>query len=330
MIRRTFFSAAVVCLVVTFSPAAYPFGVADIVDQVSQSNYQHYLDDILYTHTGNNRGWNKQHDAARSNIYTTFNSFGLATSYDPFQCMHDGTMYTCHNVVSVQPGTTRPDDIFIIGAHYDSVGNPGADDNASGVAAILEAARVMSQYSFEATILYIAFDREEDGLIGSQAYVSEHLNDNILGMVSLDMIAYNPAGSYYNTASIYGRSASNPIKQALQTSISQYGNGINAIINSGLDASDHAPFEWAGFNACLLIEAAAWSNPYYHQPQDSVDTPNYIDYAYATNMTRSAVGCFTTAAGLMSVPEPGSLIATGSGFAWMLLVIRRRVRRNSK
>lgn len=107
--------------------------IGDVVSQVSQTTYQHYLDDLLYTHTGNDRGYGAQHDLARSNIYDQFPSFGLQTTLDPFT--YAGNTY--YNVIGVLPGTSsRSDQIYFVGAHYDSVGNPGADDNASGVAGV--------------------------------------------------------------------------------------------------------------------------------------------------------------------------------------------------
>jgi len=278
--------------VLTFTVAILPpEKVSDVVSQVSQPWYTHFLDDDLYTQTGANRGiGGAQHDLARANIVADFQSFGLSTSLDPFT-YGGGTYY---NVVSVLPGTTRPKDIYLVGAHYDSVGNPGADDNASGVAGVLEAARVLSQYDFGCTIAFIAFDAEEAGLRGSDAYAAaaKARGDNILGMLSLDMIAYNVKGvGNPGAADIYGRT--DPIKQALANAVAAYGNGITATLNGPLDASDHAPFEWQGYPAALLIEE--WGNPYYHTAQDNIDTPNYIDYGFATNMTRSAVGFLATA-----------------------------------
>ena len=303
-------------ILISFLSGSYVFAVSvqDVVNNVSQSTYTYYMTDLLYTHLGDNRGFGAQHDLAQANIYSAFQSYGLTTTLDPFQ-YNSGTYY---NVVGVQLGMTRPSDIYIIGAHYDSVNNPGADDNASGTAGVMEAARVLSQYDFEATLIYIAFDREEQGLIGSNAYAQAHSYDNILGMISMDMIAYDGSGS--NNALIYGHPESDPIKYALAAAIAQYGNGLTATINGSLDASDHAPFEWQGFDACLLIENDVWSNPHYHQQSDSIDTPNYINYVYSTNMVRSTVGYLATVAVL--IPEPGTIILIGLGFIGIIRKIR--------
>lgn len=289
---------------------------SQIVDQVSQSSYTHYLDDLLYTHDGDNRGFGAEHDLARTNIFNQFDSFGLNPYLDPF--LYNSSTY--YNVVAAHPGTTRPEDIYILGAHFDSANNPGADDNGSGTAGVLEAARVLSQYEFEATMVFIAFDREEQGLHGSRAYAQTHTDDNILGMISLDMIAYNDSG--LNRARIYGREGSAALKQDLVKAISVYGNGLEAADFGALGASDHAPFQDEGFQACLLIEYD--SNPYYHSLSDSVDTPGYIDYAFAANMVRGAVGFLATDA--VAIPEP-----TGISFLVLgIFILRCRKKRFAK
>ncbi|MCC7291296.1 MAG: M28 family peptidase [Phycisphaerales bacterium] len=274
-------------------PAMAQSGPVELVEQIDADSYRHYLDDLLYTHNGDNRGFGAEHDLARANIRDTFTSFGLETYLHPFT--YSGRTY--YNVVGVHEGTLTPDVQYIIGAHYDSVDNPGADDNGSGTAGVMEIARIASQYDFESTIIFIAFDREEQGLIGSDAYSWEHRTDDIRGMISLDMIAYN---SGTMTCNIYGSGASNFVKTALAGAIVQYSGGLTPIVGGAFDASDHAPFEWRGKPACLLIEE--WgSNPCYHSACDSVDTSNYIDYDYAAMMLRGAIGWLAEQAGL-----PGS------------------------
>lgn len=266
-----------------------------VVDQIDQANYQHILDDLLFTHLGDSRGiGGAEHHPARDNIKTEFQSYGLTTHFETFS--YQG--HTGYNIIAELPGTTRPNEVYIIGGHYDSVDNPGADDNASGVAGVLEIARIISQYESEATIRFIAFDMEEIGLIGSKDYAFDHRNDDIRGMISMDMIAHDPNNNF--RARIYGSSASNPIKQAIASALNEY-TDIAPTILGALDASDHAPFEWRGFQACLLIEYDVWNNPFYHQWNDSVDTPGNINYAFATDMTRGIAGWLTDAAGVLSL-----------------------------
>jgi Peptidase family M28 len=290
-----------VILILLFSLSAEALEVRDIVDRISQENYTSFLDNMLYTHTGHDRGYGIEHDMARDNIFTQFENFGLDTSFHSFE-YSDSTYY---NVVGLYPGSVRPDDIFIVGAHYDSVNNPGADDNASGTAGIMEMAYVLSQYEFEATLAFVAFDREEQGLWGSRAYAQDHSNDNILGMVSLDMIAYNPNDS--DTVRIYGANQNaGPLKDALAEAVDLYSNSISPFDAGIMGRSDHEPFGDEGFQACLLIEYDVFDNPHYHQLSDSVDTLDYIDYAYATDIVRATTGCLATSAVL--IPEPGALL----------------------
>lgn len=309
MLERAFrliVCAAVGALIATATP------VSDIVDDVSQVSYQHFLDEELYTGTGANRGLGgTQHDLARGNIQAEFVSFGLTTTLESFQYLST----TYYNVVGVQLGLMHPQDIWIVGAHYDSVNNPGADDNASGVAGVLEAARVLSNYGFEDTLVFVAFDREEQGLRGSYAYVSAHSSDNVLGMISLDMIAYG------STAAWVAYGANNSMTGALAADVSLYG-GLTATMHGGIAGSDHYPFEVHGWQAALLIEPNPSQNPNYHHLSDSIDTPNYINYAYATSMTRAAVGFLADSAD--PIPEPGTLACVLAGLAALVILRARR------
>jgi parallel beta-helix repeat protein len=269
----------------------------EVADQVSLASYQHYLDDLLYTHNGNNRNALTGPDKgpARANIVATLESFGLEVELEPFT--YQGT--TCYNVIATQLGTVYPDAYYVIGAHYDSKGNPGADDNASGVAGVLEIARILSAYESEYTIKYMAFDAEEYGLIGSDYYVDNHYYDDIRGMISMDMIAYNQST---RIAEVWGSTAYESFKLLLRDAILMYGNGLSVQLpTGGSGGSDHMPFADAGFQACLLIEDNPTWNPCYHKACDSVDTANYINYTYACDMTRSVAG-FLADNALVSYP----------------------------
>ncbi|MHC4697556.1 MAG: M28 family metallopeptidase, partial [Planctomycetota bacterium] len=279
-------------LTLTWPAVASDMG-ATAAARVNEDSYSYFLIDMLYTWIGDNRGFGPEHDLAQANIFDLMESFGLTVALEPVT--YYGTYY---NVVGTKLGTTYPDQEYVIGAHYDSVGNPGADDNASGVALVLEAARVLTNYESEYTIRFVAFDREEVGLVGARDYVSAHSGDDILGMISADMVAYNSEGA--NIVDIYGKTASNPIKQALGEAVASYGAGVTPRVAGSSGGSDHVPFESAGIDACLLIEK--WGNPYYHTPQDAVNMFDYIDYTYATNNTRAVVGYLVDHAGVSVFP----------------------------
>jgi len=274
-----------------------------IADQVDAARYQYFMEELLYTHLGDNRSWGRpDHDAARDNILATFQSYGLDAEFHEYT----NEVGTGHNVVGTLWGSVYPGAQYIVGAHYDSAHNPGADDDASGVAGLLELARVLSQYETEYTVKLIAFDMEELGLRGSGRYVQEHLDDDIRAMVQLDMISH--MGFDYATR-IYAWHA-DELQAALAAAVEEYGHGLSVRVFGKFGASDHFPFSSAGFDACLMIEDAlgdGGGNPCYHRPCDSVDTPDYIFYDYAADQVRSVAGFLADHAGVIVDACPGDL-----------------------
>lgn len=306
MKRSGMHTGGVMGIVVILSAAVSAGPVEDIVAEVDVQSYTDHHE-LLYTHDGDNRGFGPEHDLARSNIFDTFVSLGLETTLHPFPYREE----TYYNVVGILPGSIQPDQVYIVGAHYDSASNPGADDNASGVAAVMEAARVLFPHRFSDTIIFIAFDREEQGLYGSKAYAIEHMNDDIRGMVNLDMIAYNP--NQRNQTRIYGRDFCVPIETALDEAFDRFTSGIDAIVQPDYRGnSDHHYFGTWDHQSAWIAEYDVWNNPHYHRQTDSSDTPGYIDYTYATEITRAVVGYLAEEAqpiGEYSLAEPAPGLA---------------------
>ena len=122
---------------------------------------------------------------AETYIKQKLQSYGLTTTIQTFST-------TGKNVYAVQNGTEFPNQKYIICAHYDDMPSgttaPGADDNASGTAAVIEAARIFSQNDFPFTIIYALWDEEEQGLIGSEYYATQaqSAGDSILGVINMD------------------------------------------------------------------------------------------------------------------------------------------------
>jgi hypothetical protein len=289
-----------VCCVLFSSAPVSAASVADVVGRVSRVQYQHYLDDMLYARTGNDRAYGPEHDMAMTNIFDQFTAFGLQTTLEPFT--YSGKTY--YNVVGILPGQgSRSNEVYLLNAHYDSArdgegnGVPGADDDGSGVAGLLEAARVLAQFPLDATLVFAAFDREEDDTVGSTEYVTAHGSEKFKGVVALDMIACN---SSTNRPEICCLDMSKPLMLSLSNAIALYGQGLEVSYGGPETNADHFSFESKGFQACLLFEAG--KNPWYHSLSDCIETPGYIDYDFATKMTRSAVGWIATAAGIYSAP----------------------------
>lgn len=265
----------------------------EIVDALSIASYEHIHRNELFTRAGHNKGLNgPEHDLCRDAIRARLDSYGFETELDPFS-YSAGSMF--YNVIGTQRGVLFPDSYVIVSAHYDTVNNPGADDDASGVAMFLEIARVMSAYETAYTIKYIGWDREEQGLRGSTSYAQEFAADDIVAVVQIDMVAHDAGNA---THVIYGDSSAGlPLRNALIAAGQQYGNGQSIVYGGPATFSDHAPFMQMGIPAACFVEQNFQQFGCYHAPCDSVDTPNYIDYEFATNLARTIAGWLADAAG---------------------------------
>lgn len=184
---------------------------------------------------------------------------------------------TGKNLLGIKIGTKFPGRKFILGAHYDNIGSivaPGADDNASGSAAVLEAARIFSNYNFPFTIVFALWDEEEQGLIGSTAYASWAAlnNDTILGYINMDMLGWD--GNNDSLADLHVKPVASSIQLAdiaiEADSIYSIGLGLH-IVNPGTGATDHAAFWNNGFTAIGINEEYDGDfNPFWHTPADSL------------------------------------------------------------
>jgi Zn-dependent M28 family amino/carboxypeptidase len=250
---------------------------------------------------------------ARLYLQDTFTALGLTVSIQ-------GSYL---NVVGELTGTTTPENIYIIGGHYDHLegDRPGGDDNASGTAGVLEAARVLSQYKFESTIRFIGFNAEEDGLLGSRDYVETHVipgDENVLGMISTDLILRPGSDIDPNTAIDVEleTNGSMPWVEAFVQAAADYVPSlvIGDIWNEGDSRSDNDPFQARGIPSFLVIENSDpdWNeaNPYVHDYEDASDrlangSPNGVsfDYAFAADVTRAVVALIAQEAVPVSGPE---------------------------
>ncbi len=264
-------------------------GVGALVDQVSLARYTVNLRDRLFTHLGDNRGLRNgvpspQLLAARAMLIQHFSDCGFAVTTQSFPGNGGARM----NIIATRAGTVRPGELVIVGGHYDSVGNPGANDNGSGTAALMEVAQVMGARSFEATLRVIAFDDEEGGLVGSRAYVEAHPDDTVRCMLNVDTIAQDGGDQKLSIDSRDHRA----LELLVAAAMGRYGQGILTVVRQTGDMSDHLSFEGAGFNACEIYNNDWWvyGDPHNHGSGDSVDSPGYINYGFATKVTRGVVG----------------------------------------
>ena len=231
-------------------------------------------------------------ESAGESLLASFTALGLDdVHFEPFT--FSGS-YTSRNVVAEKTGQTYPNEVYVICSHYDSTSPlrltlaPGADDNASGTAAVLEAARVLAPYAFDFTVRFIAFSAEEWGLWGSRAYAAaaRAAGERILGVINLDMIAYADALPEDLQIIVNGDSAW--LGDLFLAAGSQYGIiGGTRIVDPSFVYSDHAPFWDNGYPALLAIEDDPLTNPYYHKTTDTLGT---LSLDLFTSATRASVG----------------------------------------
>lgn len=225
----------------------------------------------------------------------------LTIYYDPF--MYGG--WKLKNVIGVLPGLNRTNSsLYVMGGHFDSYSDndpytlaPGADDDGSGTVAVIEAARIMSKYQFEATIYFGAWAAEEVGLVGSSHFAANasNLGWHIPAYLNFDMIGNDPGSSM--GLSIGDNAQSHWLQQYMDNNNVDYSIGLVTSDVAGSGSSDHASFWASGYDAVECAETDF--SPNWHKDTDTVSNMNF-DLVHKT--TKLAVASL---AGLAGVKTPG-------------------------
>lgn len=242
-----------------------------------------------------------QCEAAGDFILKRFREIGLAAASDPFTFE---SRYQSKNILAVIPGQVAPELMVLACAHYDSTSNnplisaPGADDNASGTAAVLEMARILANERFNFSIGLLCVSAEEWGLYGSAHYADRALRngDKIIAVVNLDMIAY--PGDRQRVLDVIGNRQSEWLAD-LFIAVAQplVELRLAKVINSSLSWSDHSSFWDRGYAALCGIENSV--NPYYHRSSDLLDT---LDLGFAAEAVQASLAVVAALAQPVSTP----------------------------
>lgn len=260
-------------------------------------------------------------------IAKRFGEIGYAVDLEPVPTTQGQTAF---NVFTQITGTTNPDEIIVLGAHYDAeVNTPGADDNASGVAVLLELARRFADNPQPRTIRFIAYTNEENSNsrdggqststngMGSyfSAKNSKDRNENIIAMLSLEMLGYfsdEPNSQTYpfppemaaqlgmdlpttgNFVGIVGRTADTPLIMQLAESMTQAGTipVVAAPLPPMVRAiyrSDHANYWMQGYPAAMITDTSEYRTPHYHTPSDTIETLDFRKMAACVEAIEVAV-----------------------------------------
>lgn len=233
-------------------------------------------------------------DKVKEYIYHELTNSGLTVRYDQWRYK----LRRGENIEAALPGIGSSDGIVIVCAHYDSVFiSPGADDDGSGVAAILTIAEIMSKYEFNSTVKFVFFSGEEQGLLGSHEYAKEiyENEDHILGVVCLDGIGYAKTAKDGHTIKNYADEHSDWIYDMSKDITVMYNDYVDLDIERFPNEriSDHHSFYELGFSTSYFLEYTL--DPFYHTSEDTIDKMNM---SYLTKVCRLALG---TVAGMAEV-----------------------------
>ncbi len=260
-------------------------------------------------------------DAAAAYIETAFTKLGYEAVSQTFTV--DGRVF--RNLEVTLPGRHRPEEVFVVGAHYDSVvGTPGADDNASGIAALLELARLFKDGGGgppERTLRLVAFTNEEKPFamtenMGSRVYAQAAAQraDRIVGMFSLESMGYYssvPGSQHYpwplnlaypdrgDFVGFVGNIASRSLVRRSIAVFRRHARFPSAGIAApsgipGIGWSDHASFWRQGYPALMITDTAPFRNPHYHKLSD---TPERVDCARLARVVQGLVPVVQTLLG---------------------------------
>ena len=285
-----------------------------IREMMNQVNMDSLEATVQYLQDYQNRMWNSQNAFDASDwIAGRMAALGFEVEQQPFYASTwTGSGQAAPNVIGIQRGTLYPDVYVVCGSHFDSFSYeaiygsgtcPGADDNATGVASVLESARIMTQYDFEYSIIYCAYGCEEMGLYGSEAYAARCQQEGmeILGYFNNDMNGYlwgdtihidciypnsvAPIGDYYmNVGSVYFPEM--PVQHVDLT----YGD------------SDHTSFNNHGYMGIYPFEDVNHESPYIHSPNDLIG-PSVTSFEMSQRYCQMNIGCLAELANPAGEPQ---------------------------
>jgi Zn-dependent M28 family amino/carboxypeptidase len=270
-------------------------------------------------------GWSKW-GAVQNNVADRLKATGFEVEEQVFDGLADtaGAVHKGVNVIGRKKGRSKSEEVVILSAHYDHIpGCDGADDNASGVAVVLEAAKVLGQRSFDRTLILAFWDWEEWGLLGSTAYAQRERakRTDIKLAISLDGVGFadhrpgsqqvpsgldivapeivkelEESGSLGDFIAVIGDTDAEPFvsayrKHGAARGLPVVGSGLSAMSRLVLldtARSDHASFWLAGFPAMLVTDTANFRNPRYHC-YDGADTPDTLDYTFLARVASTTI-----------------------------------------
>jgi len=314
-----------------------PMNIQTIVNRVDSNLLRSYIQEIAFPR--HYLAQTPQLDSTKDRLARFMQAEGLS----PYRQAFVYNNYLAHNILARKSGHKNDSITYVIDAHFDGVSQtPGADDNASGVAGLMEAIRILGDYEFENSLRFIGFDVEEAGLIGSQRYVAQAIPayERTAGVINFEMIGYIsqqinsqtlPAGfgqlfpavvAAVQSDSMRGNFIINVgnvpsavLSAAFDSAAVRYVPGLRVIsllvpgtgqIAPDLRRSDHARFWDAGLQALMITDGADTRNLAYHTANDTLAR---LNMTFMRRVVQASIGALADLAKPMSAGKGDYLYA---------------------
>jgi hypothetical protein len=266
----------------------FPEASATAADSI---NADRWFDNTRHLATMNRGTSNAGNKSAREWIKTQFAAIpGLVVSEQSFTVNSTTTAY---NIIARYTGQSRKDDLVLVGGHYDSTGfggAPGAEDNASGTAGVLELARALVPLQPEASMIFVAFGAEEQGLVGSRELLRQMKSNgettSITHYINMDMIGYN--GDQQIDAMLETSSKFPALQDDLAAAAKEF-TELKIYRTFHYWGSDHVPFIDAGVPGILTIENENEDYPHYHTAKDTIENVDKLQGSELLRMNAAAL-----------------------------------------
>lgn len=264
--------------------------IISMINQVDENKTRNYLEDLVsfgYKKTGS-----RNCKLAAEYIYDKFVDFGLDTYFDnwwyPRYKHRSKVLLIDRNVVALHKGTNQNSDaVIIVSAHYDTIGgSPGANDDGSGIAVMLAIAEIVSQYSFNHTIRFIAFSGEEEGTFGSfydakQAYKKD---ENIIAVLNIDGVGFANNSDDGKIIQVFCQERSRWIVDYTNDIAEKYHNYLDIKAQYSLQwPADQESYNDYGYDAAQFIHPRMELYHWVHTPEDTIDK---INFTYLNKVTK--------------------------------------------
>ena len=255
--------------------------IESLLNQVNESILSYYLEKFVsfgFKMTGSDNAskcadWIKQE----------FESLGLYTYFDEWKFLR----YQDKNVIAIHNGTNPSSDaVILISAHYDTIGNsPGANDDGSGIAAMLSIANITRNLDFNHTLRFIAVSGEEEGTYGSFADAKKAYsrNENIIAMLNIDMVGYANKSDEH-IVQIFCPQRSEWIVDLTAKIAEKYESSFKITPQHTMHyPADHESYNDFGYDSLQFIQCKPEDAYWFHTPEDNLDR---ITYNYLVNVTK--------------------------------------------